>query len=135
MELRNCPVCGKVFLYTTRNLCPECAAKEEEDFKKVRDYLYEVPAATMDEISEKTGVPVKKILDFMKEGRLILKKNNINILLKCERCGEPILTGRYCDKCVEEMKKGFGLRVDNPLEKRSDMKGKIHITRYRRDEN
>jgi len=135
MELRNCPVCGKVFLYTTRNLCPDCAAKEEEEFKKVRDYLYEVPGATMEEIAEKTGVSVKKILEFLKEGRLILKKDNANILLKCERCGAPILTGRYCEKCVEEMKKGFGIRESNPFEQKSDMKGKIHISRYRKDEN
>ncbi|WP_245984897.1 hypothetical protein [Biomaibacter acetigenes] len=53
MELRNCPVCGKLFVYTVRNLCPECAKKDEENFEKVRQYLYDVPQATLEEIAEK----------------------------------------------------------------------------------
>lgn len=129
LELRNCPVCGKVFVYVTRNLCPECAAKEEEEFRKVKEYLYEVPGATMEEISEKTGVPPKKILEFLREGRLILKKENVNMILRCEMCGAPILTGRLCDKCANEMKKKFGV-AKVPLQQREDMKGKIHLSRY-----
>jgi len=132
VELRNCPECGKVFVYVTRNLCPECAAKEEELFRKVKDYLYEVPGATMEEIYEKTGVPPKKILEFLREGRLILKKENVNLILHCEMCGQPILTGRLCDKCSREMKRKFGVEKV-PIHPKEDMKGKIHLSRYQDD--
>jgi len=130
LELRNCPVCGKVFVFVTRNLCPECAAKEEEEFRKVKDYLYEFPGATMEEISEKTGVSTKRILEFLREGRLILKKENVNILLRCEMCGAPILAGRLCEKCAGDMKKKFGV-VKTPKQS-EDMKGRIHLSWYKR---
>ncbi|TYP50911.1 TIGR03826 family flagellar region protein [Thermosediminibacter litoriperuensis] len=131
MEIRNCPVCGKVFVFVARNLCPECIAKEEEEFRKVKDYLYEFPGATMEEISEKTGVSPKKILEFLREGRLLLKKENVNILLRCQMCGSPILTGRICEKCAGEMKRRFGLSK-TPLNQGEDMKGRIHLSRYQK---
>lgn len=59
MNLRNCPQCGKLFVYNIRNLCPECIKKDEKDFGCVRDYLYNHPRATIEEISEETGVSYK----------------------------------------------------------------------------
>lgn len=130
MELRNCPSCGKLFVYTTRNLCPDCKEKDEVNFHKVKDYLYENPGATIEEVSEETKVDTKKILEYLKEGRLMLKHSNTNIL-SCESCGKPILTGRFCDECISDMRQKFG--VDSkPISTSEDMSGQIHISKLRR---
>lgn len=129
MELRNCPNCGKLFVYVTKNLCPACAKKDEENFRNVKDYLYDNPGATIDEVSEETGVDTKKILEYLKEGRLILKQNNASIL-SCESCGKPILTGRFCKNCITDMKQKFGVSTKLPTSE--DMKGQIHINKLKR---
>lgn len=126
-RLVNCPRCGKVFVYVSKRLCPECLAKEEEEFRKVKDYLWEHPDSTIEKVSEATGVSTKKILEFLREGRLMLTSNNPNIILKCERCGAPINTGRFCAECSEVI---IGKRHEMPnkaLEKK-DIKeiGKMH---------
>ncbi len=41
----------------------------------------------------------------MKEGRLEIRDENTNLLLACERCGKPIKSGRFCDRCIVEMKR------------------------------
>ncbi|MGB9791651.1 MAG: MerR family transcriptional regulator [Thermacetogeniaceae bacterium] len=97
MELRNCPECGKLFAYVSRNLCPECIEKEEELFKKVESFLKEHGSATVQEISEATGVPESKVISFLRTGRLVASSGSP--LLECERCGRPIATGRFCDAC------------------------------------
>lgn len=133
MELRNCPVCGKLFVYTVRDMCPDCAKKDEENYEKVRTYLYDVPDATLEKIANHTGVPEKSILEYLKEGRLILKKSNINILLKCEMCGSPIATGRLCEKCAKEFKRGI-LELKRPIPTKIDMIGKLHLSKFSKDE-
>ncbi|KKC30422.1 flagellar protein [Caldanaerobacter subterraneus subsp. pacificus DSM 12653] len=111
MEIRNCKRCGRPYIYTGKDLCPVCYQQDEEDFLKVRDYLDMHPNATMLEVSQNTQVSAKKIMDFLKEGRLILSPSNVNIGLKCERCGKPILSGRFCDECklelAKELTKGY----------------------------
>lgn len=97
MELRNCPECGKLFAYVSRNLCPECIEKEEELFRRVESFLKEHGSATVQEISKATGVPESKVISFLRTGRLVASSNSP--LLECERCGRPIATGRFCDAC------------------------------------
>lgn len=132
MNLRNCPECGKLFVYNHRNLCPECLKKDEEDFDIVRDFLYKNPKATVEEISKKTGVSSKSILEFLKEGRLMLRSNNVNIILSCELCGEPIVSGRLCEKCSKKFKRGLTSRKQS-LFVDDDLKGKIHLSKLSRD--
>ncbi|HHX23594.1 MAG: TIGR03826 family flagellar region protein [Tepidanaerobacteraceae bacterium] len=132
MKLKNCPQCGKLFIYSLHNLCPDCIAKDEDNYNLVRDYLYDNPNASVDEISEKTGVPSKNILEYLKEGRLILKKNNINILLSCERCNEPILSGRFCEKCAGKLKNSLSSSKQS-LFLDKDRKGKIHLSKFSKD--
>lgn len=130
MDLRNCPSCGKLFVYTVRNLCPNCIKEDEHDFNKVRDYLYDNPEATIEDVTAETGVDSKKVLEYLKEGRLMLKSNNPN-LLTCESCNEPILTGKFCDKCAADMKRQFSATL---FPKNEDMKGKLHLSKYQRDQ-
>lgn len=98
MNLRNCPECGRLYEFTVKALCPNCVNKEEEDYKLIKNCLKHDPGAGIVEVSEKTGVPEKKILAFLKAGRLILEHPDA-LLLNCERCGKPISSGRYCSDC------------------------------------
>ncbi len=132
MNLRNCPVCGNLFVYTFKNMCPDCVKKDEDDFKKVRDYIYKNPNAAIEEISEKTGIDTKKMLEFLRDGRLVLKHKSK--LLTCEICNKPILTGKYCDKCAKNMKTKLEAVAKKSLNTREDMSGKIHLSKLQKDE-
>lgn len=105
MDLRNCPKCGKLFVYRHRNLCPECLKKDEKAFDRVREFLNDNPHASLEEVSNATEVSTKNVLEYLKEGRLMLRNDNVNILLNCEICKEPILSGRLCEKCSNKFKK------------------------------
>lgn len=100
-ELRNCRKCGKMFTYTGNSaFCQVCVRKEEEDYQKVKEYLYDNPGASMNEVSSVTGVSVEKIMRFLREGRLEIVEGS-NIVLECERCKRSIRTGRFCNDCVK----------------------------------
>ena len=106
MSLRNCPECGRLFECTLRNLCPDCIQKEDEDFQKIKQFLRENQGGSITEISEKTGVSERRILSFLKEGRLVITKgDDSTALLKCMRCGKPISRGCYCKECCLSLNK------------------------------
>ena len=99
-DLRNCPVCGKVFVKINRNLCPDCIEKEEKEFEVVRKYLKDNPGASVEEISEITGVDEKKVLRWMREGRIDVEYSGGETGLSCKRCGAPISLGNLCSNCI-----------------------------------
>lgn len=137
MDIRNCRRCGRVYSYDGFNICPKCRRDDEADFQKVKKYIEENPSANIKEISDETEVDSKKIIEFLKEGRLEVRDEN-NLLLSCERCGKPIKTGRFCDKCTLEMQREFkqaiGNRQSDTLQN-TKIKQKIRVTeRYRDDE-
>ncbi|HAN09301.1 MAG TPA: MerR family transcriptional regulator [Clostridiales bacterium] len=104
MDIKNCKRCGKVFGYTGNLLCPECVQKEEEEFILVKDYIYDHPKCSAYEVSEVTGVSVRSIISFLKQDRLE-SVEGLSGLLICEKCGVPVKSGRYCPKCIAELKK------------------------------
>ena len=110
-DLRNCRRCGKLFVYTGIPLCMQCVEQDEELFERVKEYIESHPRCTTIEVAEALDIPVEKILQFLREGKLELSRENTNMLLDCERCGRPIYTGRYCSECAASMeqqfKKGF----------------------------
>jgi len=101
-------------------------------FERVRDYINQNPDSSLEKVSEETGVDIKKILGFLKEGRLLLKKANAYIL-SCELCGEAILTGRYCEKCARELKNKLNSAFipTSPSDSKEVLKGKLHLSKLR----
>ncbi|RKD32325.1 TIGR03826 family flagellar region protein [Thermohalobacter berrensis] len=126
MNVRNCAKCGKIYAYDGFSLCPRCRRQEEEDFKKVKEYLYDNPGADIKEVSQETGVSTKKILRYLREGKLELKDES-NFILDCERCGTPIKTGRYCDKCATELQKELKNAVSIPKKEDTRYTGKMYV--------
>jgi flagellar operon protein (TIGR03826 family) len=103
MSWKNCSRCGKAYNWIpgNRELCTACIKLEEDNFKKVFDFLTSNPAATAQKISQGTGVELKDIYRFVRENRLRLVKTDA--LLRCESCGVPISKGKLCDKCMKNL--------------------------------
>lgn len=118
MEVKNCNRCGRMFqAVSTEKLCSRCRSTDDEDFKVVREYIYDNPDTSVKEVAEDTGVPEEKILKYLRDGKLLLKGENANVL-DCERCGKGIATGRFCDECsaklARELKSAFAV-PDKPV--------------------
>ncbi len=103
MSVKNCTRCGRMFQAEgPSKLCERCRDNDEEDFKVVREYVYDNPNSNIPDVAENTGVSEDKILKFLRQGKLILK-DELSMVLDCERCGKPIKSGRYCESCTNEM--------------------------------
>lgn len=134
MELRNCSKCGRVFAYNGIDVCSRCISNDEDDFKRVKEYLYDNPGATVSEVSEATRVTEKQILRYLRENRIEIREEN-NYLLDCERCGKSIRSGRFCDECIVEMHREFTAvtKPKKPEKKKVDREGhKMYITEIRK---
>ncbi|MDI6703162.1 MAG: MerR family transcriptional regulator [bacterium] len=109
-ELKHCSRCRKLFVSLGRSLCPKCLEDDEREFERVKEYLDEHPFSNAGEIAEGTGVPEEKIIEFIKQGRLLLV-DKTPITYPCELCKRQIFTGRLCDSCKgklsEELKKSL----------------------------
>jgi len=110
MELKNCSKCGRVFAYKGVDVCNRCSFSDEDHFKRVKDYLYEHPGATVSELSEATEVSERQILRYLRENRIEIREEN-NALLDCQRCGRSIRSGRFCDSCVMIMQREFNSAI------------------------
>ncbi len=102
MDIINCPRCGKLFSKMSEPICEECLKEEEDLFQKVRIYIDEHPNCTVNEVTKETGASVKKIMKYLREGRLEISKG-MSGTLRCEKCNKPITRGHYCDTCVIQL--------------------------------
>lgn len=136
MNIRNCKECGRLFQYDgISKLCYRCRKKDDEDFRIVKDFLYENPKETITVVSEETDVSEEKILRYLREGKLEIVGENPGILLDCESCGKAIRTGRYCEKCAQNMERGLksGFERKEKLNTNQSSSGnKMHITQMKK---
>lgn len=132
MDIRNCKRCSRIFQYRGNKYCHSCILELDEIFIQVRDYIYDHPNATVIEVSDELDVDEDIILDFLKEGRLELSSPGLDYV--CERCKKPIVTGRFCNLCIEElnreMKKGLSKPAMAPKNIGKDSK-RMYTADYR----
>ena len=124
MEVRNCVDCGKMFNYMGGTpLCAACAKKLEDKFEIVKEYVYDNPRATINEVAEENEVSVRQIKRWIKEERLAFSDDS-PIGIECEGCGKTIRTGRYCEMCKKSLGKQLGVMYQ---------KSEVQVQKLRRD--
>ena len=100
-KLKNCQICGKVFMSTGGKLCPACLDKQADDEMLVIEYVRDHPKCKVHEIIEATGVNEHIIRRLIEEGRFI--QEGVEYSYPCKKCGTLIVRGKFCEKCMNEM--------------------------------
>ena len=99
MEVKNCKDCGKLFNYIGgAPLCPACLKKMDEKYAVVKEYIYDHPGASINEVSEECEVSINQIKKWVRDEKLSFSDDS-PIGLACESCGKIIKTGRFCKEC------------------------------------
>lgn len=97
----NCTICGKVFeADKITKLCYTCRQSDRHLFGMIRDFLYDNPGASINEVVDFTGVTSSVVLKYLREGRLqTVGKMKV---LNCDDCGVPIDYGNRCEACEQK---------------------------------
>lgn len=104
MNLDNCPRCGKLFAKNFRDVCPVCMRDLDKEYELCSNYLREFKGAIITELSDQTGVSIKQITKFIREGRISMV-NAPNLSYPCESCGTLIRENHICDSCRKRLTK------------------------------
>lgn len=133
MDIRNCRNCGNIFNYLSGPIvCPACKESLEAKFQEVKLYIEEHPGVGIKQVSDACDVETSQIQQWLREERLEVTENSA-IYLNCESCGAPIRSGRYCDKCRNNLTNGFrnvirsSQPVQEPEKKKPDEKNKMRF--------
>lgn len=105
MDVRNCKKCGKLYNHNIslpRGICPACHEEQEKKFIEVKEYIGGHRSCTVPEVAEACEVTTQQIKQWLREERLEFSTEAGDVL-SCESCGEPIRTGRFCEKCKQNM--------------------------------
>lgn len=100
MKLKNCPVCGKLYIESPIGMCPSCYGLEQSDEAAVASYVRDHPNSLISEIHQATNVKESTILRMIREGRFI---EFGTIFYPCEKCGALIAQDRLCLKCKDRL--------------------------------
>lgn len=107
MNVRNCRKCGKLFNYISGvYICPQCKEAMEGKFQEVKAYINEHGTANLNTVAEECDVEIGQLKQWVKEERLTFADLSVAGIV-CESCGVLIKTGRFCDKCKNEMARGL----------------------------
>ncbi|MDH6371061.1 flagellar operon protein (TIGR03826 family) [Paenibacillus sp. PastF-3] len=104
MNLDNCPRCGRLFVKNLMGLCQPCIKELEHEYEICVDYLRENKGTNIQELSDATGISIKEITRFIREGRISIA-NAPNMMYPCEVCGTLIRDGHMCDSCRTRLRK------------------------------
>lgn len=104
-KLANCSRCDSLFVQAVRDICPKCYEQVEQEYDKCVRFLRkrENRGSNIHQVSEATGVSVKQITKFIKEGRISVA-GNPGLGYPCERCGFMIRSGNICDMCMQGLR-------------------------------
>jgi len=136
-DVRNCKRCGKIYNYITGTpICPVCKERDEADFKRVKEYLYQYQGASLSEVSTVLDISVERIKGYLKDGRLEIINCEGNMFLECESCGKALRTGRFCDECTKELThdlRSTAGQMNSSLSKQNDGLKEIEMRYLNRD--
>ena len=99
-NMKYCPLCHKALPKDyEQELCPLC--EENELFGRVKEFIRSRNVTEYD-VMEEFNIPLRKVKNWIKEGRIEYK--DLNVAIKgwhCIICGEEIQFGSYCQKCYK----------------------------------
>ena len=109
-----CPQCGRLLSADTPKgeVCALC--REINLFAEVREYIRTHDVNEF-EVAIHFNIPRKKVLEWIKEGRIEYKEDGTRYLARghCEMCGNPIAFGTLCTRCKRKLddqkKQGYAL--------------------------
>lgn len=112
-QLDNCTRCDALFVRTTKDICPKCNIEVEKEYDLCAKFLRkrENRGSTIHQVSDATGVSIKQITRFVKEGRISIE-GNPNMGYPCENCGILIRQGNICDSCADSLKREINQQID-----------------------
>ena len=65
-----------------------------------------IASGELSKIAEDNEVTVNQLKRWVREERLIFSEDSM-VAIECENCGRTIRTGRFCDKCKEQLHAGL----------------------------
>lgn len=115
----NCPRCGRLSPVLVRGRCGQCLREEHEQLRAVQALLSQRGPLSAEEIAAETGVPVERVLRWLREGWLVASGDAV----RCRRCGRPVRLGLLCAACRLELAAAIrqleeALRAQPPPERR-----------------
>lgn len=131
MNVKNCRKCGRIFNYVAGPpICMKCREETEAKFQEVKKYVQEHTGADIAEVSEECKVDPAQIRQWIREERLQFAEDS-PIMIACENCGAMIRSGRFCDKCKNEMANDFQHAIEKPAPKPAEKPSDHTDTRNR----
>ena len=116
MNVRNCKNCGRLFNYIAgAPVCPACKDELEKKFQQAKEFIRNNAHCTVKMVCEEIDVPEPQVKQWIREERLVFS-DGVAAGITCEVCGEPILTGRFCDKCKNQMMNDLNGAIKRPEE-------------------
>jgi len=138
-KLANCSRCNALFVQAVRDICPKCYQEVEQEYELCARFLRkrENRGSNIYQVSDGTGVSVKQITRFIKEGRISVS-GNPHLGYPCESCGTIIQTGNLCEACIKGLKHEITqqMEVEHRLEeeKQSGLMTAAYRRKLNRDE-
>jgi hypothetical protein len=107
VQVKACVRCKGLFETTgEREVCSRCYELIEKQFKVVRRFVREHEMAGIEEVSEKCGIAIKQILEWIREEKLSFSKES-KVGIPCLACGISIPIGKYCVSCQTKLSKNL----------------------------
>jgi len=109
MKPANCKTCGKVFLKSISEICPDCIKKEQELLKNINDYCADKETVTLTELSQEFKEPLTKLEKYLLDRKLVQIMDKLEMV--CKGCGTHyriLNEGRlYCKVCFDKLESGL----------------------------
>lgn len=87
-----------------REYCTDCYREMELEYKRVTDFLKSAhnQQATLEMVSDGTDVSAKRIIEFIREGRIYME-DFPNLGYPCAHCGKLIQRQVLCNDCYQQL--------------------------------
>ncbi|WP_276355897.1 hypothetical protein [Cohnella caldifontis] len=109
--VEHCPSCGKIYQKNMRNLCSDCSAMEDRDYRQLERALMRNRFLNTEEAAAAAEVPAEKIRGWIRSGKLRLG-DYPNLADQCDLCKAPTRTGRLCLSCSNRIKNELAHALD-----------------------